>query len=133
MRKTTRVIALVLLLASVVSVFAVLPAFAAISEFPKIAQATASESQFITFLNISTTAFAVICVIAAATAWRFFHNRLKMPRSGFFALLILYVIIHGINMIIDPFEVILYWAAIGSGIAFVLDVIADKKYGGEEK
>lgn len=109
-----------------------LPAFAAITEFPKIQAATASESQFITFLNVSTTAFAVICVIAAATAWRFFHNRLKMPRSGFFPLLILYAIVHGINMIIDPFEVIIYWAAIGSGIAFVLALIADRKYGGEQ-
>lgn len=109
-----------------------LPAFAAITEFPKIQAATASESQFITFLNVSTTAFAVICVIAAATAWRFFHHRLKMPSSGFFPLLILYVIVHGINMIIGPFEVIIYWAAIGSGIAFVLAFIADKKYGGEQ-
>lgn len=110
-----------------------LPAAAAISEFPKIAAATTGGSQFLTFLNVSSTAFAVICVIAAATAWRFFHHRLRMPRSGFFPLLILYAIVHGINMIIDPFEIIVYWAAIGSGIAFVLAFIADKKYGGEQQ
>ncbi len=106
------------------------PAAAAISEFPKIRVATAGTSQFTTFLNVSSTAFAVICVIAAATAWRFFHNRLKMPRSGFFPLVALYAIVHGINMIIAPFEVIVFWAAVGSGIAFILAVIADKKYGG---
>ncbi len=107
-----------------------LPAFAAVSEFPKIRAATAGGSQFTTFLNVSSTAFAVICVIAAATAWRFLHHRLKMPKSGFFPLVALYAVVHGIHMIIAPFEVIVFWAAIGSGIAFILALIADKKYGG---
>ena len=108
------------------------PAAAAISEFPNIQTATEGESQFISFLNISSTAFAVICVIAAATAWRFCHHRLKMPKSGFFALVALYAIVHGIRMIIAPFEVIVFWAAIGSGIAFILSVITDKLFGGTE-
>ncbi len=110
----------------------VLPSVVAISEFPKIQAATTGESQFVSFLNISSTAFAVICVIAASTAWRFCHHRLKMPRSGFFPLVALYAIVHGIHMIIAPFEVIVFWAAVGSGIAFVLALIADKKYGGSE-
>ena len=110
----------------------VLPAAAAISEFPRIRVATTCESQFVTFLNISSTAFAVICVIAAATAWRFCQHRIRMPKSGFFPLVVLYAIVRGIHMIIAPFEVILFWAALGSGIAFVLSTIADKKYGGKE-
>lgn len=110
----------------------VLPSVVAIAEFPKIQEATSGESQFVSFLNVSITAFAVICVIAAATAWRFCHHRLKMPKSGFFPLVILYAIVHGIHMIIAPFEVIVFWAAVGSGIAFILAMIADKKYGGNE-
>lgn len=109
-----------------------LPAAAAISEFPKIQAATAGESQFITVLNISSTSFAVICVIAAATAWRFFQHRLKMPKSGFLPLVALYAIIHGIHMIIAPFEVIVFWAAVGSGVAFIFALIADTKYGGDK-
>lgn len=108
------------------------PAAAAITEFPKIQASTACESQFTTFLNVSSTAFAVICVIAAATAWRFFQHRIKMPKSGFFPLVVLYAIVRGVHLIIASFEVVIFWAAIGSGLALILATVADKKYGGNE-
>ena len=108
----------------------VLPAAAAVSEFPRVKAATGGENGFLTFLNLSATAFAIIAIIGAITAIRFFHHRLKAPKSGLGVAVILYVIVKGINTIIDPMETILFWAVIGCAIAWVLYLISDKKYGG---
>ena len=107
-----------------------LPAAAAISEFPRVKTATGGADSFLSVVNLSATAFSIIAIIGAITAMRFFHHRLKMPKSGLAVSVILYVIVRGINVIIDPMETILFWAVIGCGIAWVLYLIADKKYGG---
>lgn len=107
-----------------------LPAGAAIAEFPRAKAATGAAGSFAAWLNLSTAALAVVAILAAITAYRFFRDRIKMPRSGLAISVILYAVVHGINVIVDSMEVILFWSVIGCAIAWVLYYIADKKYGG---
>lgn len=116
-----------------VGVAIALPALAAVSEFPKIQSATTGCNAFVTFLNISSTAFAVIAIISVLTAWRFFHERLKAPKSGFLPTVMVWAVARGVKTIIAPFETIMFWAAVGSGIALIVYAIADMKYGGTGK
>ena len=109
------------------------PGVAAVVEFPNIRTATSAGTSFMTWLNISTTAFSVIAVIAALTAWRFCRDRLKLPKSGLFAAFVLWILVRGIRLVVEPFETILFWATIGCAVAWVLYLIAEKKYGGEEQ
>ena len=106
-----------------------LPAAAAIAQFPRLQQATAGGSGFLSALNLSCTAFAVLCILAVITAGRFLRDRVKVPRSGLVPSLLLYAALRGIRMIIVPFETILFYAVIGNAIAAVLYLIADKRYG----
>lgn len=107
-----------------------LPAAAAIAEFPRVKAATGGGNDFLAVLNLSSAAFAMVAILAVITAVRFFRHRLKAPRSGLAVSVILYVIVRGINVVIDPMETILFWSVIGCAIAWVLYFIADKKYGG---
>lgn len=107
-----------------------LPAAAAIAEFPRVKAATGGGNDFLAVLNLSAAAFAMVAILAVITAVRFFRHRLKAPRSGLALSVILYMIVRGINVIIDPMETILFWSVIGCAIAWVLYFIADKKYGG---
>jgi hypothetical protein len=106
-----------------------LPAAAAISQFPRLQEATAGESSFLSALNLSCTAFAVVCIIAVITAGRFLRDRVHMPKSGLVPSVLLYAVLRGVRMIILPFETILFYAVIGNAIAAVLYLIADKRYG----
>lgn len=108
-----------------------LPAAAAIAEFPRVKAATGGGNDFLAVLNLSAAAFAMVAILAVITAVRFFRHRLKAPRSGLAVAVILYIVVRGINVIIDPMETILFWSVIGCAIAWVLYFIADKKYGGE--
>ena len=106
-----------------------LPAAAAISQFPHVQQATTGESGFLSLLNLSCTAFAVLCILAVITAGRFLRERVQLPRSGLLPAALLYAVLRGIRMIIVPFEVIVFYAVLGNAIAAVLYLIADKRYG----
>lgn len=112
-----------------VAVSILLPAAAAIGEFPNVRAATAGESSFLSFLNLSAAAFSVIAIVSVLTMIRFFHNRIKMPKSGLGAALILYAIVYGVETFIHSFRVILFWYCVGCAIALVLYTVADKKYG----
>lgn len=107
-----------------------LPAGAAAAEFPRVKTATGGASGFAAVLNLSTVALAIILIIATITMYRFFRDRIKMPRSGLALSVILYAVVHGINVIVDSMEVILFWSVIGCAVAWVLYYIADKRYGG---
>lgn len=107
-----------------------LPAGAAISAFPRVVKDTGGLSSFAAMLNLSTAALAIVLIIGLLTAFRFFRDRIKLPRSGLVLSAILYLTVHGIRLIVQPMETVLFWAMIGSAIAWVLYLIADKKYGG---
>lgn len=104
-----------------------LPAAAAISEFPRIQAGTAAEGggKFLAALNLSAAAFAVIAVLALVTAMRFLKHRIAMPKSGLILSVLLYLLVRGIRLIVKPMEVILFWSVIGCGVAFVMYFIAD--------
>ena len=106
-----------------------LPAAAAISEFPRVKAATTGGNAFFDFLNVSAAAMAVIAVVTIFTAWRFLKHRIKMPTSGFLPSLLAYLIVRGMHLIIAPLESILFWVVAGCAVAWVLYFIADKKYG----
>ena len=108
-----------------------LPAGAAAAEFPRVKTATGGASGFAAILNLSTVTLAIILIIATITMYRFFRDRIKMPRSGLALSVILYAVVHGINVIVDSMEVILFWSVIGCAIAWVLYTVADKRYGGD--
>lgn len=107
------------------------PAAAAISEFPRMTAATGGARTFAAILNISTVALAIVLIIGTVTAYRFVRERIKTPKSGLAISVVLYAIVHGINVIVDSMEVILFWSVIGCGIAWVLYTVADKRYGGD--
>ena len=105
-----------------------LPALATIAEFPRVKASTGDARGFLDVLNLSSAAFAIVAIIGIMTAWRFFRNRVKMPRSGLAVSLVLYIIVRGVKRIVDPFETILFWSVIGCAIAWVLYRIADRLY-----
>lgn len=107
-----------------------LPAGAAIAAFPRVVQDTGGLSSFAALLNLSTAALSIILIIGLLTAFRFFRDRIRMPKSGLALSAVLYLMVHGINVIVDPVETILFWSMIGCGIAWIFYLIADKKYGG---
>ena len=101
-----------------------MPVGAAIAVFPR-----EKPTAFLEYLNLSTAAFAVILVIAAITAMRFFNTRIAIPKNGVIFSLLLYFLIRGVRVIIDPFETIAFWLLIGNIAGWICYFIADKKYG----
>lgn len=110
----------------------ILPAFATIAEFPRIKANTGAMGSFAAFLNLSTAALSIIALLAAVTAYRFFRNHLKAPRSGLTLSFVLYVIVRGIRLVVVPLETILMWCVIGCAIAWIFYYIADHKYKDKE-
>ena len=104
-----------------------LPVAAAIAVFPR-----EPAKGFADWLNISSAAFAVVLVVGAFAAVRFFHDRLHMPKNGVVLALLLYALIRGIKVIIDPFEVIAFWMLVGNLVGWLCYLIADKKFGGDK-
>ena len=105
-----------------------LPAIATVAEFPRVKATTGDARGFLDVLNLSSAAFAIVAIIGVITAWRFFRDRVKVPRSGLAVSLVLYIIVRGVKMIIEPFETILFWSVIGCAVAWVLYHIADRLY-----
>ena len=104
-----------------------LPIGAAIAVFPR-----EQASGFLQWFNLSAAAFAVILLVGAVAAMRFFHTRLQVPRNGVVFSLLLYFLIRGVRVIIDPFETIAFWLLIGNLIGWGFYLIADKKFGEEQ-
>ena len=104
-----------------------LPIGAAIAVFPR-----TPANGFLQWLNLSAAAFAVILVVGSIAAMRFFHTRLQVPRNGVVFSLLLYFLIRGVRVIIDPFETIAFWLLVGNLAGWVFYLIADKKYGEEQ-
>ena len=105
------------------------PASAAIVEFPYTVKKTVENSgraSFQDILHISSAAFAIIAIIAVLTAWRFFRNRLKMPKSGLALSAILWAICFGVEQFVHSLTVIMQWSTIGCAVAWVLYFIADQ-------
>ena len=101
------------------------PAVAAVYEFPRAKAAVSSGNSVSDFLNISTAALAIIVVLLAITCWRFLKSRIKMPDSGLLPSIVLFAVLHGIELIVHSFVIISFWAVIGTAVAAVLWKISD--------
>lgn len=103
------------------------PAFAAVAEFPSVEQSVSGGGRsFLDILHLSSAAFAIIVILLAVTCWRFFRDRIKLPRSGLIASLILFGIAYGVEQFIHSFRIIAAWMVVGCAVAQVLYFISDK-------
>lgn len=123
--------ALLLNIAGAVVSFAV-PAAATIAEFPYIRAKVASGSSFADTLHISAAALAIIVILASVTLFRFFRDRIKVPRSGLLVSVALLAVFYAVEMFIHALVVIMFWCSIGSAVGLVLFTIADKIYDKEK-
>lgn len=106
---------------------AAVPSVAAILEFPQVkAETNVSGEPFYSFLNLSAAAFAIIAIITVITAWRFFRDRINMPRSGLFPSLALFFVSYGVEQFIHSFTVVMLWASVGCAVGWICYIVADK-------
>ena len=105
------------------------PAVAAVLEFPRVKSEVTVSNDFLTVLNLSTAAFAIIAILLAVSCWRFIKNHITLPDSGLGLTLVLLAICYGVELIIHSFVVILEWAALGCLASLILYKFADKLEG----
>ncbi|MBE6555515.1 MAG: hypothetical protein E7663_04705 [Ruminococcaceae bacterium] len=106
----------------------VAPAVAAIVEFPHVKETVSpvGGKSLADILNISGAALVIVAVLFLLTCWRFCAHRMRLPRSGLILSAILFVIAHGVELVIHSFKVIMFWSMLGCGGAAVLYFIADR-------
>lgn len=95
------------------------PAAAAVSELPyTVKEATGGgKLSFLDILHLSTAAFAIVCILAVITMWRFFANRIKTPKSGLLISGGGFAICYGVEQFIHILTVVLLWATVGCAVA----------------
>lgn len=104
------------------------PAAAAVSELPyTVREVTGGEKlSFLDILHLSSAAFAIVCILAAITMWRFFANRVKTPKSGLLVSGVGFAICYGVEQFIHILTVVLLWATIGCAVASVCYYASDQ-------
>lgn len=103
----------------------ILPAAAAVTMFPHIKEETGGVN-LLSVLHISSAAFAVAAILLALTLWRFFRDRVKVPKSGFAVSLIAFGVCYGVEQFIHALTVILLFAVIGAALAQIFYFFADR-------
>lgn len=101
-----------------------IPAAAAAVMFPAVVQQTGNGS-FLAVLHLSAVAFAIIAVLLALTLYRFFRDRIKVPKSGLTVSLIAFGVCYGIEQFIHALTVVLLFCVIGAALAQIFYAVAD--------
>ena len=104
------------------------PAAAAVSELPYTVKefTGGGKLSFLDILHLSTAAFAIICILAAITMWRFFANRAKLPKSGLAVSGLGFAICYGVEQFIHILTVVLLWATVGCAVASICYFASDQ-------
>ena len=102
------------------------PAAAAVCMFPRTVENAGERVDFLGVLHLSAAAFAVLAILLALTLWRFFRDRVKIPKSGLAVSLVAFGVCYGIEQFIHALTVILFFAAAGAAVAEIFYLMADR-------